>query len=75
MVYTTEDGSLLGLWAAIRLIGVSREIEDPIVRAEILTKTQILLTAFCVELKPQPWDQISSAPLRTGFGEVEKRDA
>jgi hypothetical protein len=75
MVYTTDDGTLLGLWTAIRLIGIIREIQDPMVRAEILTKAQILLTAFCVELKPQSSDQISSAPFRTGPGEVDHYDA
>ena len=75
MVYTTDDGPLLGLWTAIRLIGLIREIQDPMVRAEILTKSQMLMTAFCLELKPQPWDQISSAPFRTGLDEVEKCDA
>jgi hypothetical protein len=45
------------------------------VRAEILTKAQILLTAFVVELIPLPWDQISSATLSTGLGQREKFDA
>jgi hypothetical protein len=75
MIYTTDDGPVLGLWTAIRLIGVIREIKDPKVRAEILTRVQILLTAFCVDLKPQPWDQMSSGPFRTGLGDVEKYDA
>jgi hypothetical protein len=75
MVYTTEDGSLLGLWTAIRLIGMIREIQDPVVRAEILTKAQILLTAFCVELKSQAWDQTRAAPFSTGPGQSENFDA
>jgi hypothetical protein len=75
MIYTTDDGPVLGLWTAIRLIGVIREIKDPRVRAEILTKVQILLAAFCIDLKPQPWDQMSTTPFRTGLGDVEKCDA
>src|SRR5260370_22477485 len=35
------------------------EIADT-VQAEILTEPQILLTAFVVVLKPQPWDQPTS---------------
>jgi hypothetical protein len=75
MVYMTDDGPLLGLWTAIRLIGVIREIQDPTLRDEILTKAQTLLTAFCVELKPQVCDQIGSTPTRTALGELEKCDA
>ena len=75
MVYTTDDGPLLGLWTAIRLIGVIHEIEDPMARAEIVTQAQILMTAFCTELKPQPWDQISSAPFIIGLDEAEECDA
>lgn len=75
MVYTTDDGPLLGLGTAIRLIGLIRQIQDPMVQAEILTKAQILLTAFVVELIPLPWDQISSATLSTGLGQREKFDA
>ena len=75
MVYTTDDGQLLGLWTAIRLIGEVREIQDPMVQAEILTEAQILLTAFAVVLEPQPWDQTSSATFSTGLGQREKFDA
>ena len=50
MVYTTDDGQLLALWTAIRLIGEVREIQDPMVQAEILTEAQTLLTAFAVVL-------------------------
>jgi len=63
MVYTTDDGQLLGLWTAIRLIGEVREIQDPMVQAKILTQAQILLTVFAVVLKPQPWGQASLVPL------------
>jgi hypothetical protein len=38
----------------------SPRIEDPTVQAEILREVQILLTAFVVVLKPQPWDQPTS---------------
>jgi hypothetical protein len=75
MLYTTDDGPLLGLWTAIRLIGLIRETQDPTVQAEILTKAQILLTAFCFELQPQAWDQTSPAPFSTGPGKREKFDA
>jgi hypothetical protein len=69
MVYTTDDGQLLGLWTAIRLLGEVREIQDPIVQDEVLTEAQILLTAFAVVLKPQP------ATFRTDLGQREKFDA
>ena len=75
LLYTTDDGQLLGLWVAIRLIGEVREIQDPIVHDNVLTEAQILLTAFFVDLKPQLGDQTSAATFRTCLGGREKFDA
>ena len=75
MVYTTDDGQLLGLWTAIRLIGEVREIQDPIVQDEVLTEAQILLTAFVLGLEPLGADQTSSASPRAGLGQVVRFDA
>ena len=63
MVYTTDDGQLLGLWTAIRLIGEVREIKDPMVQAQILTQAQIFLTALAVVLKPQPFARIAGTAM------------
>jgi hypothetical protein len=60
MVYTVDSDQLLNLSTATRLLGDIREIPDPIIRSEILTKAQILLTAFVLELKPFSVDQMSS---------------
>jgi len=68
MVYTTDDGPLLGLWTAIRLIGVIREIEDPSVRAEILTKAQILLTTSRSGVRGQTASGMAPSKALTSFG-------
>jgi len=52
--FRTDDAQLLGLWTATRLLGVIREIEDPGDQAELLTKAQVLLTAFVLGLEPRP---------------------
>jgi hypothetical protein len=49
--FRTDEAQLLGLWAATRLLGEIRDLEDPMDRAELLTKAQILLTAFVLGLE------------------------
>jgi len=46
MIYTVDQSQLLRLWSVIRCFGDIRKIPDPEVQAEILTKAQILLTAW-----------------------------
>jgi hypothetical protein len=75
MVYTTDDVQLLGLWTAIRFLGEVRKIKDPIYRDELLMRTQLLLTAFAVGLKPRICDQTSPSSPRAGLGQVVRIDA
>ena len=75
MVYKTDDGQLLGLWTATRLLGEIRGLEDQGKQAELLTEAQILLTAFVLGLEPIVSDQTSSAALGTGRGQLTKFDA
>ena len=63
MVYTLEEGQLLRLWSVIRCFEVIRESQDPVAQSEILTKAQILLTAFVVDLKPSSEEHTGSATL------------
>ena len=71
MEFRTDEAQLLGLWAATRLLGEIRDLEDPMDRAELLTKAQILLTAFVLGLEPRT---ISASP-RAGLGRVAAFDA
>jgi hypothetical protein len=75
MVYTMNEAQLLGLWTATRLLGEIRRVEDPMAQAELLTKAQILLTAFIAGLDPRICDQTSSATLRAGLDEMVAFDA
>ena len=52
MKFRTNEAQLLGLWTAARLLGAIREIEDREDQVELLTKAQILLTAFMIGLEP-----------------------
>jgi len=70
MVYTMEEGQLLRLWSVIRCFEVIREIQDPTPRSEILTKEQILLTAFVLDLKPSSEEHTRSATLRRGHDQT-----
>jgi hypothetical protein len=60
MVYTIDERQLLDLWAVVRYLGYVREISDAAARSEILTKAQILLTAFVLGLQPFPKDQVNT---------------
>ena len=64
--FRTDDAQLLGLWTAIRMLGVIRQVEDRGDRAELLTRAEILLTAFMVGLEPALPSQASLVPLRVG---------
>ena len=61
MIYTVDQHQLLRLWSVIRCFGDIREIRDPAVQSEILTKAQIFLTAFIVDLKPLAGEHTGSA--------------
>jgi len=68
--FRTDDSQLLGLWTATRLVGVIREIEDQGDRAELLTKAQMLLTAFVLGLEPLGSFQTNSVAPRASLGPV-----
>jgi hypothetical protein len=70
MVYTMEEGQLLRLWSVIRCFEVIREIQDPVAQSEILTKAQILLTAFVLDLKPSSEEHSGSSMLRPGLDQT-----
>ena len=75
MEFRTDEAQLLGLWAATRLLGEIRGLENPGDQAELLTKAEILLTAFMVGLEPLGPDQASSASPRAGLRQVVRFDA
>ena len=75
MEFKTDEAQLLGLWAVTRLSGTIRDIEDRRDQAELLTKAQMLLTAFVIGLEPVCSDQTNSAPPRAGIGRVVRFDA
>lgn len=52
MLYTMDEGQLLRVWSVIRCFSEIREIADPLVQSEVLIGTQLLLTAFVLELQP-----------------------
>ena len=54
MLHAVGVDQLSGLCTVIRLLGAIREIPDATDRSEVLTKAQILLTAFVFALKPCP---------------------
>jgi hypothetical protein len=73
--FRTDDAQLLGLWMATRLLGEIRGLEDRVGQAELLTKTQILLTAFLLGLEPLGPDQVNSVSPRAGLRGVARFDA
>jgi hypothetical protein len=73
--FRTHEAQLLGLWAATRLLGEIRELERRGDQAELLTKVQILLTAFVLGLEPLGSDQASSDSPRAGLRQVVRFDA
>jgi hypothetical protein len=73
--FRTDESQLLGLWMATRLLGEIRHTEHRGDQAELLTKAQVLLTAFVIRLEPLGSDQVSSAPPRAGLGRVARFEA
>jgi hypothetical protein len=61
MLYAMDEQQLLRVWSVIRCFQNIRAIHDPQAQAEILTKAQILLTAFAVDLQPLDGEQITSS--------------
>jgi hypothetical protein len=70
MVYTMEEGQLLRLWSVIRCFEVIRDIQDPVAQSEILTRAQILLTAFVLDLKPSSEEHTGSVTLGRGLDQT-----
>ena len=75
MLYTTDDGQLLGLLTAIRFLGEFREKINPMDQTEVLIQAQILLTAFVVGLQPIISDQTSPAIIGAGPSQIRTFDA
>ena len=75
MLYTMDQGQLLRVWTAMRFLGEIREAKDPTAQSEIITDTQMLLTAFVIDLKPLVGDQTNSAPPRTSLDQIVTFDA
>jgi hypothetical protein len=61
MVYTINEGQLLHVWMVISCVALLRESKDPLIQSEFLTRAQILLTAFVVDLKPLHGDRAGSS--------------
>jgi hypothetical protein len=75
VVYTIDDGQLLGLWTGVRFLGVVREIPDEEDRSELLTHAQMLLTEFVLGLRPSLGKERNSCPLSTRLQETAEFDA
>ena len=75
MVYAMDECQLLRVWSIMRCFSQIREVKDPRAQSEILTKAQIDLTAFLLDLKPLVGDQTSSAPPRTSLDQIVTFDA
>ena len=75
MIYTMNEHQLLRSWSVIRCFAQIREINNPEAQSEILTKAQILLTAFAFDLKPLVEDRANSAPPRISLDKVVSFDA
>ena len=71
MVYTMEESQLLRLWTVVRSFELMRETPDPAAQSEILTKAQIQLTAFILDLHPAGGQQTRPGPLqKAGLDEI-----
>jgi hypothetical protein len=73
--FRTDEAQLLGLWMATRLLGEIRGVGDRGDQAELLTKAQMLLTAFVIGLEPLGSDRSNSASPRAGVRGVARFDA
>jgi|HubBroStandDraft_6_1064221.scaffolds.fasta_scaffold1110087_2 hypothetical protein len=60
MLYAIDEQQLLRVWSVIRCFQTS-VLSMTHAQAEILTKAQILLTAFAVDLQPLDGEQITSS--------------
>jgi hypothetical protein len=70
MVYTIDERQLLRVWSAICCFAEIRQIQDPTIQSEILTRAHMLLTAFVLDLKPELDKQVGSATLRPGLDQT-----
>jgi hypothetical protein len=70
MVYTIDERQLLRVWSVICCFAEMRKIQDPMTQSELLTKAQMLLTAFVLDLKQLPEKQASPATLRAGLDQI-----
>jgi hypothetical protein len=75
MLCEIGTGELLSISTAIRLAGEVREIPDPTIRSEVLTRVQILLTGFIAGLEPLPGDRTASGTLRSVVKQTTRSDA
>jgi hypothetical protein len=73
MVYTMYQ--LLRLRSVIRCFAEIRENGEPIIQSEILTNTQIILTAIVFDLNPLVEDRARSAPPRISLSKIVTFDA
>ena len=73
--FRIDHDQLLTLWTATRLIGEMRRLENRGGQDELLTKAQILLTAFLLGLEPLGPDLVSSVPVGIGRGQTARFDA
>jgi hypothetical protein len=73
--FRTDETQLLGLWMVTRLLWEIRGVEQRVDQAELLTKAQILLTAFVLGLEPLGSDQTGSASPSAALGQAVRYDA
>jgi hypothetical protein len=70
MVYTIDERQVLRIWSVICCFAEIRQIQDPVAQSEILTKAQMFLTAFVLDLKPSRGEHISSTIFERGLDET-----
>lgn len=75
MVYGIDCNRLLGLYTVAPLLGEVREISDAADRSELLTKAQIILTAFIIDLEPLAKERRNAFGLTPCPGEIPGLDA
>jgi hypothetical protein len=67
MVYRINEHQLLRVWSVISSFSRIREIDDPLAQSEILTKAQMIFTAFVFDLEAVDADQTAA---RAGFDQI-----
>ena len=60
MVYRINEHQLLRVWSVISSFSRIREIDDPLAQSEILTKAQMIFTAFVFDLEAVDADQTAA---------------